>query len=212
MGRCPGEGNGNPCQYSCLENSVDRPWSYRVGHDWMTFTSLLVFLPGKFHGQSCLAGYRPWVRRAGHNWVSEHMSYCSISPRAFLTLFPLAPWVPIPVTCRWCPAVRDLEGLPQKASVYHHLLGISCPLIGPINYRWPPDAKSQLIGKDTDAGKHWRQEEMGMADDEMVGWHHWLSGHVLEQTIGDGEEQGSLARGCKDLDTTEWPNNNYNLI
>ena len=39
---------------------------------------------------------------------------------------------------------------------------------------WPPDAKSQLIGKDPDAGKDWRQEEKGVTEDEMVGWHHWL--------------------------------------
>ena len=39
---------------------------------------------------------------------------------------------------------------------------------------WPPDSKSQLIGKDPDAGKDWRQEEKGVTEDEMVGWHHWL--------------------------------------
>ena len=37
---------------------------------------------------------------------------------------------------------------------------------------WPPDSKSQLIGKDPDAGKDWRQEEKGMTEEEMVGWHH----------------------------------------
>ena len=42
---------------------------------------------------------------------------------------------------------------------------------------WPPDAKSQLIGKEPDAGKDWRQEEKGMTEDEMVGWHHRLYGH-----------------------------------
>ena len=42
---------------------------------------------------------------------------------------------------------------------------------------WPPDAKSQLIGKDPDTGKDWRQEEKGMIGDEMVGWHHQLNGH-----------------------------------
>ena len=56
-----------------------------------------------------------------------------------------------------------------------------------------PDAKSWLIGKDPDAGKDWGQEEKGAAEDEMVGWHHWLNGHDFEQTPGDGEGQGSLA-------------------
>ena len=37
---------------------------------------------------------------------------------------------------------------------------------------WPHDAKSRLIGKDPDAGKDWGQEEKGITEDEMVGWHH----------------------------------------
>ena len=57
---------------------------------------------------------------------------------------------------------------------------------------WPPDAKSQLIGKDPDSGKDWEQEKKGMTEDEMVEWHHWLDGHEFEQTPGDGEGQGSL--------------------
>ena len=58
---------------------------------------------------------------------------------------------------------------------------------------WPPDAKSQLIGKDLDAGKDWRQEEKGTTEDEMVGCHHQLNGHEFEQTLGDSEGQGNLA-------------------
>ena len=42
---------------------------------------------------------------------------------------------------------------------------------------WPPDVKSWLPGKDPDAGKDWGQEEKGTAEDETVGWHHWLDGH-----------------------------------
>ena len=53
-------------------------------------------------------------------------------------------------------------------------------------------AKCQLIGKDPDAGKDRRQEEKGMTEDEMVGWHHWLNGHEFEQAPGNGEGQGSL--------------------
>ena len=45
---------------------------------------------------------------------------------------------------------------------------------------WPPDVKSQLIGKDSDAGKDWRLEEKGTTEDEMVGWHHWLNGQEFE--------------------------------
>ena len=60
---------------------------------------------------------------------------------------------------------------------------------------WPPDVKSWLIEKDPDAGKDWRWEEKGTAEDEMVGWPHRLNGHEFEQTPGDGEGQGSLVRG-----------------
>ena len=45
---------------------------------------------------------------------------------------------------------------------------------------WPPDAKSWLIGKDSDAGRDWGQEEKGMTEDEMVGWYHWLNGDEFE--------------------------------
>ena len=58
---------------------------------------------------------------------------------------------------------------------------------------WPPDAKSWLIGKDPDVGKDWGQEEKGTTEDEMVGCHHWLNGHELEQTLGNDEGQVSLA-------------------
>ena len=56
---------------------------------------------------------------------------------------------------------------------------------------WPPDVKSWLIWKDS--GKDWRQEEKGLTEDEMVGWHHWLNRHECEQALGVGDEQGSLA-------------------
>ena len=49
---------------------------------------------------------------------------------------------------------------------------------------WPPDVKSQLIGKDPVGGKNRGQEEKGVTEDEMVGWHHQLNGHEFEQTLG----------------------------
>ena len=55
-----------------------------------------------------------------------------------------------------------------------------------------PLAKSWLIGKNPVAGKDWRQEEKGMTEDEMVGWHHQLNGHEFEETPGETEGQGSL--------------------
>ena len=58
---------------------------------------------------------------------------------------------------------------------------------------WQLYGKNRLIGKDPDAGKDWRQEEKGVTEDEMVGWHHQLKGSKSEQTSGDSEGQGSLA-------------------
>ena len=74
----------------------------------------------------------------------------------------------------------------------------------------PPHEKSWLIGKDSDAGRDWGQEEKGMTKDEMAGWHHGLDGCESEWTLGDGDEQGGLACcdswGRKVSDTTEWLN------
>ena len=56
----------------------------------------------------------------------------------------------------------------------------------------PPHVKSQFIGKDPDAGKNWGQEEKEETEDEMVGWHHWFSGHEFEQVPGDSAGQRSL--------------------
>ena len=75
---------------------------------------------------------------------------------------------------------------------------------------WPPDAKSWLIWKVPDAGKDWGQEEKGMTEDEMVGWHHRLSGHGFGWTLGVGDGQEGLvccsSWGRKESDTTEWLN------
>ena len=72
---------------------------------------------------------------------------------------------------------------------------------------WPPDGKNWLIWKDPDAGKDWRQEEKGMTEDKMGGWHHQFDGCEFEHTLGVGERQGSLACcsswGCKEWDRTE---------
>ena len=71
---------------------------------------------------------------------------------------------------------------------------------------WSPDTTSWLIGKDSDAGKDWGQQEKGETSDEMVGCYHRHNGHEFEQTLGDSERQGSLTCcspwGHIELDTT----------
>ena len=75
---------------------------------------------------------------------------------------------------------------------------------------WPPHARSWLIGKDSDTGRGWRQEEKGTTEDEMVGWYYRLDGHESEWTPGVGDGQGGLvccdSWGRKESDTTEWLN------
>ena len=71
---------------------------------------------------------------------------------------------------------------------------------------WPPDVKNWLIWKDPDAGKDLWWEEKGMADNEMVGWHHWCDGHEFEQAlgVGDGREAWRAAKGVTwESDSTE---------
>ena len=72
---------------------------------------------------------------------------------------------------------------------------------------WPPHVKSWLIGKDSDAGRGWGQEEKRTTEDEIAGWHHWLDGRESEWTLGVGDGQGGLMScnswGLKDSDTTE---------
>ena len=75
---------------------------------------------------------------------------------------------------------------------------------------WSPDAKNWLILKDPDAGKDWGREEKGTTGDEMVGWHHQLSGPEFEWTPGVGDGQGGLSCyspwGRKESDMTERQN------
>ena len=70
---------------------------------------------------------------------------------------------------------------------------------------WPPGGKNCPFGKDSNAGKDWKQEEKVMTEDEMVGWHHWLNGHEFERALGVGDGQGGLVCpwGHKELDMTE---------
>ena len=88
------------------------------------------------------------------------------------------------------PCIYSLEGLILKLKLQYfgHLM-----------------RRADSLRKDPDAGKDWGWEEMGAREDEMVGWHHQLNGHEFEQTLGDGEGQGSMpccsSCGLKESDT-----------
>ena len=88
-----------------------------------------------------------------------------------------------------------------------------------LQYLWSPHAKSWLIGKDSDTGRDWGQEEKGMTEDEIAGWPHRLDGHDFEWTPGIGDGQAGLAYcdswGRNDSDMTErlnWTEWNHLII
>ena len=111
----------------------------------------------------------------------------------------------IPWTAR-----RSNQSILKEISPQYSLEGLMLKL--KLQYFGRLMRKSQLIWKDPDAGKDWRQEDKGMTEDEMVGWHHRLNGHEFQQTRRDGEGQESLACcslfGYKESDMTEQLNNN----
>ena len=102
-------------------------------------------------------------------------------------------------------AKRSNQSILKEISPGGSLEGMMLKLKTPV--LWPPHAKSWLIGKDSDAGRDWGQEEKGMTEDEMAGWHHQLDGREFEWTSGVGDGQGGLvccnSWGRKESDTTE---------
>ena len=100
-----------------------------------------------------------------------------------------------------CKEIKPVNSKENQSWIFIGRIEAEAPIL------LPPDAKNWLIGKDPDAGKHWRWEEKGMTADEMVGWHHRLYGHEFEQAQGVGGGQGSLVCwGRKESDITEWLN------
>ena len=97
-------------------------------------------------------------------------------------------WVPN----NWCFWTVELEKILEspldckEIQPLHSKGEQSCVFIGRTDAKaetpilWPPHAKSWLIGKDSDAGRDWGQEEKGTTEDEMAGWHHWLNGRESE--------------------------------
>ena len=100
-------------------------------------------------------------------------------------------------------ATRSNQSILKEISLGCSLEGMMLKL--KLEILWPPDAKNWLSGKDSDAGKDWRQEKR-TTEDEMVGWHHQLNGLEFDQTPGDSGEQRSLvccsACGYKGADMT----------
>ena len=140
-------------------------------------------------------GDQPWIfigrMDAEARWLSGKKSSCQCRWLGF------NPWIgKIPWSRKWQFTPVFLHGKfhEQRSLVGYSPWGCKEPdaeAEAPI--LWLSDAKSQLNGKDPDAGKDWGHDEKGTTEDKIVGWHHQLNGHEFEQTLGDSEGQGNLA-------------------
>ena len=119
-----------------------------------------------------------WMRKLDHKEVWASKNWC------FWTVV-LEKTLESPLDCKEIKAVN-----PKGNQSWIFIGRIDAEAEAPI--LWPHNVKSWLIRKDPDAGKDWRQEGKRMTEDEMAGWHHWLNGHEFEQTLEDGEGQGSV--------------------
>ena len=97
-----------------------------------------------------------------------------------------------------------LKEISPGCSLEELMLKLKFQYFGHLMWRADSFEKTLMLGKD------WRQEEKGMAEDEMAGWYHWLDGRESEWTPGIGDGQGGLACcgswGRKESDMTEWLN------
>ena len=134
-------------------------------------------------------GFESWtVKKAEHRRIDAFEVWCW---RRLLRV----PWT----------ARRSNQSILKEISPGISLEGMMLKL--KLQYFGHLNAKSWLIGKDSDAGRDWGQAEKGTTEDEMAGWHHWLDGRESEWTPGVGDGQGGLACcdswGRKESDMTE---------
>ena len=219
-GRWPGIGNGNPLQYSCLQNSMNiGAWHAMVNEvlkslTWLsTHTQTLTIIYGgtgqtnwnintkKGHTQShflwklktknyilsrnlwCLGVYGfssshvwMWALDCEEGWALKNWCFWTVV---------LEKTLESPLDC------KEIQQVHSEGNQPWDLFGrndakAETPVL------WPLHVKSWLIGKDSDAGRDWVQEEKGMTEDEMAGWHHWLDGRESVWTPGVGDGQGGL--------------------
>ena len=142
--------------------------------------SRAITLPTKVHIFKAKVSFSSHV----HAWEMDHKECWAPKKWCFWTVV-LEKTSEIPLDC------REIQPVNPKRNQPGIFLGWT-DAEAEASVLWPPDVKSRSIGKDSDAGKDQRRKEKGAAEDNMVGWHHQLNGHELEQTAGDREGQGSL--------------------
>ena len=195
-----------PTQYSCLKNPMDRRawWAiiHRVTNSWsqlkqlnthvLTMCSLIVIF--SFAKKTIITNYfankgpssQSCDFSSSHVWMWELNYKESWAPKNGCF------WTVVLEKTLESPLVRkEIQPVHPKGDQSWVSTGRIDAEAGTPTH-WPPDAKNWLIRKDPAAGKYWRQEEKGMTEDEMAGWHHWLDGQEFEQALGIGDGQGSL--------------------
>ena len=175
-----GEGNGNPLQCSCLENPRDGGawWAAvygvtqsRTQLKWLSRQHIKKQrhyfankdLPSQSYGFSSSHVWM-WELDYKEGWVPKNWCFWTVM---------LEKTLESPLHC------KEIQPVHPKGNQSWIFIGrtdaeAKTPIL------WPPDVKNLLIWKDPDAGKDWKQEEKGMTEDEMVGWHHRLNGHEFE--------------------------------
>ena len=207
---CIGEGNGNPLQCSCLENPRGGGawWAAVCGVaqsqtrlKWFSSSSRQHIKKQRYYftnkglsSQSCgFSGSHVWM------WELDYKESWALRNWSFWTVM-LEKTLESSLDCKEIQPVHP-KGYQSWVFIGRTDVEAEAPIL------WPPDAKSWLICKDTDAGKDWGQEEKGTTEGEMVGWHHWLNGHEFGWTPGVGDGQGGLvccsSWSRRESDTTE---------
>ena len=159
--------------------------------------------PWNFPGRNAEVGC--YFLLQGSSWPRDHTHISCISYVGRWILYQCTTWEVLQIYVYESPLdskeVKPINPKVNQPWIFIGKTGAEAPIL------WPPYLKSWLIGKDSDAGKDWRQEEKGTTEDEMPGWHHWLDGHESGWTPGDDDGQGNLvccdSWGCKELDMTE---------
>ena len=130
-------------------------------------------------------------------WGLDHKESWALRSWCFWTVV-LEKTVESPLDCK---EIQPVNSKGNQSWIFFGRSDAEAPIL------WSPDAKNLLTGKDPDARKEWRQEEKGMTEDEMIGWHHQLYEHEFKQAPGVSDGQGSMACyspwGWKESDTTE---------
>ena len=151
---CIGEGNGNPLQCSCLENPRD-------GGAWLA----TVYRVTQSRTRLKWLGSSVWMGELDHkeSWAPKNWCFRTV-------VLEKTPQSPLDS--------KEIKPVNPKGNQSWIFIGRTDAETEPPIF-WPPDVKNGLIGKDSDAGKDWRQEK-GMTEDEMIGWYHQLDGHEFE--------------------------------